>query len=83
MDTVQSRFQVLFRHLAQEDNEEHQVARSDVSAAIRPLPGGGRGHLHVVDERTGKKYEININDDGAVRASDFKKVRRNPGDQLF
>lgn len=42
---------------------------------VRPKPGGGRGKLTVVDSRTGKSYELEINDDGAIKASDFKKVR--------
>ena len=83
MEIVQSRFRVLSRHLVQDDDEEQQVSRSDVSAATRPLPGGGSGRLHVVDERTGKKYEIGINDDGAIRASDFKKVTGEPDDQFY
>lgn len=32
------------------------------------------GTLTIVDERTGKKYQVEVSQDGTVRASDFKKV---------
>ncbi len=33
---------------------------SAAQAAVRPKPGGGAGTLTVVDNRTGKKYEIKV-----------------------
>lgn len=41
--------------------------------AISP-PGNLKGKLMVVDERTGKKYEIEVSEEGTVKATDFKKV---------
>ncbi|MCI11658.1 citrate synthase glyoxysomal-like [Trifolium medium] len=32
------------------------------------------GTLTVVDERTGKKYQVEVSRDGTVKATDFKKV---------
>lgn len=46
-----------------------------VSAEIAPQFSGGAGSLTIVDNRTGKKYEIPISEGGTVKATDFKKVR--------
>ena len=40
----------------------------------RPTPGGGPGTLTVVDNRTGKRYEISIDDHGTIKATDLKQV---------
>lgn len=46
-----------------------------LSAPTGDLPPANlKGTLTVVDERTGKKYQIEVTPDGTVRASDFKKV---------
>lgn len=34
---------------------------------LRPTPGGGPGMLTVVDNRTGKRYEIPIDDHGTIK----------------
>lgn len=34
------------------------------------------GALTIVDERTGKKYQVQVSDDGTVKAVDLKKVCR-------
>lgn len=55
-----SRLSVLSHHLAAED-EAAWIARQDTAAAaedVRPAPGGGKGTLTVVDNRTGKKYTV-------------------------
>lgn len=46
-----------------------------VSAQTAPSFSGGAGTLTIVDNRTGKKYEIGISEGGTVKATDFKKVR--------
>lgn len=53
------RLAVLSRQLAGMQPED-AVARNDTSAEEeqRPAPGGGRGTLTVVDNRTGKKYTV-------------------------
>lgn len=43
------------------------------SSGISP-PSNVKGTLTVVDERTGKKYSIEVSPDGTVKANDFKKV---------
>ena len=45
------------------------------SAEIRLAPGGGPGKVTLLDNRTGKKYEFDVSEDGTLRAADFKKVR--------
>uniref|UniRef100_A0A7I4CHN1 Citrate synthase n=1 Tax=Physcomitrium patens TaxID=3218 RepID=A0A7I4CHN1_PHYPA len=45
-----------------------------VSAEIAPQFSGGAGSLTIVDNRTGKKYEIPISEGGTVKATDFKKI---------
>ena len=40
----------------------------------RPAPGGGPGTLSVTDNRTGKKYEIEISDHGTIKGTDLKKI---------
>lgn len=47
--------------------------RLSSSAVIAPPPNV-KGTLTIVDERTGKKYQIQVSAEGTVRASDFKKV---------
>lgn len=44
------------------------------SAETAPKFSGGSGTLTVVDNRTGKKYELEISEGGTVKATDFKKV---------
>jgi len=41
----------------------------------RPAPGGGRGTLTVVDNRTGKKYTLEISEGGTVNASQLKQIK--------
>ena len=45
------------------------------SAEVRLAPGGGKGTVTLLDNRTGRKYEFDVSEDGTLRASDFKKVR--------
>jgi len=40
----------------------------------RPSPGGGPGSLTVIDNRTGKRYQIPIELGGYVRANAFGKI---------
>ena len=40
----------------------------------RPTPGGGPGTLTVVDNRTGKSYQVAISDHGTIKAADLKQI---------
>lgn len=51
------------------------LERSAVSAQVGPrAPGNLGGRLTVIDGRTGKKYEVEVSEEGTVRATDLKKV---------
>lgn len=56
--SAQARLSVLSRQLA-----DSSIARQGTKAddeSVRPAPGGGRGTLTVIDNRTGKKYTVRI-----------------------
>lgn len=40
----------------------------------RPKPGGGPGSLTVIDNRTGKRYEIGISEHGLIKGNDLKQI---------
>jgi citrate synthase len=40
----------------------------------RATPGGGAGTLTLIDNRTGKRYEVAISDHGSIKATDLKQV---------
>ena len=86
MDTVDSkstmahgRLAVLTAHLAASVDPPLTFSpildRMCVSSqsAVAPPPNL-KGSLTVIDERTGKKYQIPVSEEGAVKATDFKKV---------
>lgn len=45
-------------------------------ATERPAPGGGPGRLIVTDERTGKKYTLEVSEGGNIKGNDLAQVRR-------
>jgi citrate synthase len=62
-----SRLEVLSRQLGSIAIQEqacssNDVARNSTAAEeeVRPAPGGGRGTLTVVDNRSGKKYTVGL-----------------------
>lgn len=70
------RLSVLQSHLsAGTDASTSHLHMVPTLSELRPAPGGGPGKLTVIDQRTGKKYELDINEDGALKASDFKKIK--------
>eukprot|EP00887_Chlorella_sp_A99_P004780 scaffold4.g4780.t1 len=70
------RLQALNRHLQGQPQEE-DVEQQQTSApeAVRPVPGGGPGTLTAVDNRTGRSYEIPIDDHGTIKATDLKQIK--------
>lgn len=44
------------------------------STKERALPGGGAGSLTVLDNRTGKRYEIPISEHGTIKGTELKKI---------
>lgn len=44
------------------------------SQSLVPPPPNLKGSITIVDDRTGKNYQIPVSEDGTVKATDFKKV---------
>uniref|UniRef100_A0A7S0VEM7 Citrate synthase n=1 Tax=Polytomella parva TaxID=51329 RepID=A0A7S0VEM7_9CHLO len=57
-----SRLDVLSKQLTAEDEQ-------------RPAPGGGPGSLTLTDNRTGKKYELEISVGGTINAQSLKQIK--------
>jgi citrate synthase len=57
-----SRLQVLAQQLALAPtaSEPHQQQQQQQDDSVRPAPGGGKGTLTIVDNRTGKKYTVRV-----------------------
>mmetsp|Transcript_34533 Transcript_34533/g.87293 ORF Transcript_34533/g.87293 Transcript_34533/m.87293 type:complete len:513 (-) Transcript_34533:781-2319(-) len=76
------RLEVLSRQLGAVANEEqactsNDVARNSTAAEeeVRPAPGGGRGTLTVLDNRSGKKYTLEISEGGTINAQALKQIK--------
>ncbi|KAG9132063.1 hypothetical protein Leryth_022508 [Lithospermum erythrorhizon] len=39
------------------------------------------GELTIIDQRTGKRYQIQVSQDGTIKAADFKKISTGNGDK--
>ncbi|CAI8604163.1 unnamed protein product [Vicia faba] len=57
-----------------------QPLHLSASSGISPPPNV-KGSLTVVDERSGKKYSIEVSPDGTVKANDFKKISTRKNDK--
>ncbi|XP_043701365.1 citrate synthase, glyoxysomal [Telopea speciosissima] len=44
------------------------------SQDLVPSPGNLKGTLTIVDERTGKKYQVSVSEEGTAKSADFKKI---------
>ncbi|KAK4278992.1 hypothetical protein QN277_016758 [Acacia crassicarpa] len=51
-----------------------------VQTSILP-PGNLKGFLTIVDERTGKKYQVEVSEEGTIKATDFKKISTGNNDK--
>ncbi|KAF8409145.1 hypothetical protein HHK36_005218 [Tetracentron sinense] len=76
---AQGRLAVLSAHLAaavEFAGFSPVLETSCVSAqSTVPPPGNLKGSLTIVDERTGKKYQVHVSEYGTVKATDFKQVK--------
>eukprot|EP00199_Chlamydomonas_sp_CCMP681_P000765 CAMPEP_0119106864 /NCGR_PEP_ID=MMETSP1180-20130426/6568_1 /TAXON_ID=3052 ORGANISM="Chlamydomonas cf sp, Strain CCMP681" /NCGR_SAMPLE_ID=MMETSP1180 /ASSEMBLY_ACC=CAM_ASM_000741 /LENGTH=503 /DNA_ID=CAMNT_0007092261 /DNA_START=121 /DNA_END=1632 /DNA_ORIENTATION=+ len=68
-----SRLDVISRQLEQQHLV--MVPTSATDDDVRPAPGGGRGTLTVLDNRTGKRYTIEVSDGGVINASALKQIK--------
>ncbi|CAL8464767.1 g4302 [Coccomyxa elongata] len=77
--SAQGRLAALQRHLGAlsfaNDSGIEVVDTKAVSGEKRPAPGGGPGSLTVIDNRTGKKYEIKIDEYGTIAANSLKQIK--------
>ncbi|KAB2610904.1 citrate synthase [Pyrus ussuriensis x Pyrus communis] len=51
------------------------------ASAHVPPPGNLRGPLTIVDERTGKRYQVQVSEEGTVKATDLKKITTGKNDK--
>lgn len=75
---AQGRLAVLSGHLSSDFSScgfSPIIENSCVSAQnmVSP-PGDLSGALMIIDQRTGKKYKVQISKEGTVKATDLKKV---------
>ncbi|KAJ8763063.1 hypothetical protein K2173_023268 [Erythroxylum novogranatense] len=79
---ARGRLAVLVGHLmtAVESDNIELLTKEICSAQVSPPPNV-RGKLTVLDERTGKTYQIPVSDHGTVKASDFKKITTGKDDK--
>lgn len=79
---ARSRLAILAAHLsAAATLEPSEMASSLVAHCVSarttvPPPEMLKGSLTVVDERTGKRYQIQISEHGTIKANDLKKVHQ-------
>ncbi|KAM2268119.1 hypothetical protein ACFX1S_046287 [Malus domestica] len=84
--TARGRLAVLSAHLAAATIEPYEFGPAlephCVSAQnMVPPPGNLRGPLTIVDERTGKRYQVQVSDEGTVKATDLKKITTGKNDK--
>ena len=73
MERVNARLAVLSAHLEVSDPMPAAIKPWCTSSAGAPH-GSLMGNLTIVDERTGKKYQVPVSEDGTVKSIDLKKV---------
>jgi citrate synthase len=84
---VKARLAVLTAHLAVSDTVGLEqvlpaIAPWCTSAHITAAPHGSlKGNLTIVDERTGKKYQVPVSEHGTVKAVDLKKITTGKDDK--
>ncbi|PKA64626.1 Citrate synthase, glyoxysomal [Apostasia shenzhenica] len=82
---ARGRLAVLTAHVmggADADGLPAVLEASPVSAQETALPQGNLGgRLKVTDARTGKQYDIEISDEGTVKATDLKKIKTGNNDK--
>ncbi|KAM6549836.1 hypothetical protein CsatB_021512 [Cannabis sativa] len=84
--TVRSRLAVLSAHLDAVSFEPNDLSSSlephcvSSRTPIQP-PGNLKGSLSIVDERTGKKYLVQVSEEGTIKATDLKKITTGGNDK--
>ncbi|XP_047949955.1 citrate synthase, glyoxysomal-like [Salvia hispanica] len=72
--TARGRLAVLSAHLSASPNRSGSFLDfSGCSADVAP-PTNLKGTLTLIDERTGIKYQVQVSQDGTIKATDLKKI---------
>ncbi|BBG99743.1 citrate synthase 2 [Prunus dulcis] len=84
--TARGRLAVLSAHLAAatiEPSELEPILEPLCLSAqgVVPPPGNLRGPLTIVDERTGKRYQVQVSEEGTIKAADLKKITTGKNDK--
>ncbi|CAA2987658.1 citrate synthase, glyoxysomal-like [Olea europaea subsp. europaea] len=79
---ARSRLAVLSAHLSASINSYDVVSMevSSCSAAVAPPPKVG-GSLTIVDDRTGKQYQVQVSEEGTIKATDLKMITTGKNDK--
>ncbi|KAG5053347.1 hypothetical protein JHK87_005545 [Glycine soja] len=75
------RLAMLAAHLLPSQLTHHGALHPLHLSSQLPPPPNLAGTLTVVDERTGKKYQLHVSKEGTVKASDFKKILTGKNDK--
>ena len=74
MERVNARLAVLSAHLEVSDQVLPPAIEPWCTSGASEPHGSLKGSLTIVDERTGKKYQVPVAEDGTVKSIDLKKV---------
>jgi len=77
------RLAMLAAHLLPSQLTHHGALHPLHLSSQLPPPPNLAGTLTVVDERTGKKYQLHVSKEGTVKASEFKKVTQSSSLKIF
>ncbi|KAL6570799.1 hypothetical protein OROGR_000349 [Orobanche gracilis] len=82
---ARGRLAVLSAHLSASFDQPDPISTgslqsSNCSAAVEPPPNL-KGNMILVDERTGKKYQVQVSEEGTIRATDLKKITTGKNDK--
>nr|GME07603.1 citrate synthase, glyoxysomal-like [Ipomoea batatas] len=81
---ARGRLAVLSAHLAVSASINHDapaLEASVVSATALAPPPNLRGSLTIIDERTGQRYQVQVSEEGTVKAADLKKITTGKNDK--
>ncbi|KAL3821382.1 hypothetical protein ACJIZ3_007287 [Penstemon smallii] len=79
---ARGRLSVLAAHLSApiDQSAAEILESSSCSAAVVP-PTNLNGSLSIIDERIGKRYEVQVSEEGTIKATDFKKITTGKNDK--
>lgn len=77
---ARGRLAILSSHLGASVNRSEialssVIERSCVSGLIVQPTSNLKGEITIIDERTGKKYQVAVSEEGTIKATDLKKVK--------